>query len=322
LSVVAVLGVFVIGAIGYMVIETERAPSFLDAAYMTVITLSTVGYTEVWELSDTGRLWTIGVITFGIATVSVAFTSLIALFVSGELRSLRERRKMEQTVSQIRNHVILCGYGRMGSLIVEELTRRSVPVLVVEILPQLQEDLQEAQIPHVIDDATEEETLLQAGLKHARALVTVLPDDADNVYVTLTAHTLRPDLRIVSRAQQLTADAKLKSAGASRVICPQVIGATRIVNVLTRPNVVDFVDIANKGVDLEMDEYVIGERSPLAGKMLRDSALREKTGAMVIAIKRAAGETLFNPGPDAVLEANDTLMLVGPGGVSSRLDRL
>jgi voltage-gated potassium channel len=322
LSIVAVLGVFVVGAIGYMVIETEQAPSFLDAAYMTVITLSTVGYTEVWELSDTGRLWTIGVITFGIATVSVAFTSLIALFVSGELRSLRERRKMEKTVSQLRDHVILCGYGRMGGLIVEELTRRSVPVLVVEILPQLHEDLQEAQIPHVIDDATEEETLLQAGLKHARALVTVLPDDADNVYVTLTAHTLRPDLKIVSRAQQLTTDAKLKSAGASRVICPQVIGATRIVNVLTRPNVVDFVDIANRGVDLEMDEYVIGERSPLAGKLLRDSALREKTGAMVIAIKRAAGETLFNPGPDAVLEVNDTLMLVGPGGVSSRLDGL
>ncbi len=150
--------------------------------------------------------------------------------------------------------------------------------------------------------------------------MTVLPHDADNIYVTLTVHTLRPELRIVARAEQPATEAKLRRAGASRVICPQVIGATRIVNVLTRPNVVDFVDIAHKGVDLEMDEYFISESSPLVGKMLRDSRLRETTGAMVIAIKRADGETLFNPGPDATLQADDTLILIGPGDLSSRFD--
>lgn len=322
LSVVAVVGVFIVGTIGYMVIETERAPSFFEAAYMTAITVSTVGYTEVWELSHKGQLWTIGVITVGIATVSVAFTSLITLFVGGGLRSLRERRRMETMLRQMRNHIILCGYGRMGNLIIEEFTRRSIPVVVVEILSELEDDLRKAQIAYVIGDATEEGTLLSAGLMQARALVTMLPHDAGNVYVTLTAKTLRPDLRIVARAEQPTTETKLKHAGASRVICPQVIGATRVVNVLTRPNVVDFVDVANKGVDLEMDEYIVGGTSPLVDKTLRDSSLREKTGAMVVAIKRADGQTLFSPGPDAVLAVSDTLILVGPAGVSGRLDEL
>ncbi|MCH7808676.1 MAG: potassium channel protein [Planctomycetes bacterium] len=322
LAVVALFGVFIVGSIGYILIEADQNLTPLDAAYMTAITLSTVGYTEVWKLSDAGRLWTIGVIVFGIGTVSVAFTSLIALLVGGELRSHRESKKMEMRLRQMRDHVVLCGYGRMGSLIAKELTRRTVPVAVVELKPERENNLRDAGIPYLIEDATDDKTLRKAGLMHARALVTVLPHDADNIYVTLTARTLRPDLSIVARAEQPATEAKLKRAGASRVICPQVIGATRMVNVITRPNVVDFVDIANKGVDLEMDEYVIRDRSPLKGKTLRESTLRQKTGAMVIAIKRADGETLFNPDPDAVLAVNDTLILVGTAGVSSRLDEI
>ena len=322
LAVVALFGVFIVGSIGYILIEADQNLTPLDAAYMTAITLSTVGYTEVWKLSDAGRLWTIGVIVFGIGTVSIAFTSLIALLVGGELRSHRESKKMEMRLRQMRDHVVLCGYGRMGSLIAKELTRRTVPVAVVEIKPERENNLRDAGIPYLIEDATDDKTLRKAGLMHARALVTVLPHDADNIYVTLTARTLRPDLSIVARAEQPATEAKLKRAGASRVICPQVIGATRMANVITRPNVVDFVDIANKGVDLEMDEYVIRDRSPLKGKTLRESTLRQKTGAMVIAIKRADGETLFNPDPDAVLAVNDTLILVGTAGVSSRLDEI
>jgi voltage-gated potassium channel len=312
----------VAGTIGYMIIESDRDLSFLDAAYMTVITLSTVGYTEVWELSPHGRWWTILVIAFGIVTVSVAATSLVALFVSGELRSLRERKRMETTIQQLRNHVIVCGYGRVANLLVNDLEQRAIPMVVVEIKSELEEGLRDAGITYVIGDVTEEETLLNAGLMNARALVTVLPHDADNIFVTLTAHTLRPDLRIIARAEQPKTEGKLKRAGASRVICPQVLGAIRIVNVLTRPNVVDFFDVASKGVDLEMDEYIVQERSSLVGKALRDSQLRESTGAMVIAIKRADGQTLLNPSPEAVLEPQDTLILVGPGGVSSRLDQI
>ena len=320
LAVLAVLAVVVVGATGYVLIEPEPKPTFVDAAYMTVITVSTVGFTEVWPLSDRARLWTMGIIAFGIVTVSYALTSLVALVVSGALRSLRERKRMEGTIRQMRGHVIMCGFGRAGALAAEELTRRHISLVVIEISEDREQELQEGQVAYVIGDATDEKTLIAAGAERARALVTLLPHDVDNVYAVLTARTLRPDLEIIARAEQPATEAKLKRAGASRVVCPQVIGATRIANIVTRPNVVDFVDLANKGVDLELDEYLIGPRSALHGVSLRDSLLRERSGASVVAIKKADGKTLFNPLPDAVLEAQDTLILVGPAGMSGSLD--
>ena len=322
LSVEALIAVVMIGTAGYMFIERDRDLSFLDAAYMTVITISTVGFTEVWEMSPATRVWTIGVIAVGIGTVSVAFTSLITLFVSGELRSMRERQKMDVTIESLREHVILCGYGRMGALAVKEMIRHGVPVVVVEFDPALEEPLRKAHVPHIIGDATDEETLQRAGLNHARALVAVLRSDADNVFIALTARTLRSDLVIIARAEQPDTEAKLKRAGATRVICPQAMGATRIANVLTRPNVVDLVEMASKGVDLEIDEYEVGAQSPLAGKSLRESGLRERTSASVVAVKRADGATLFNPSLDAVLNVGDTMVLVGPASESGRLDAL
>ncbi len=319
LSILAVLAVVFVGTAGYMIIETERDIDFLDAAYMTVITVSTVGYEAVWKLSRPAKLWTIGVIAFGVVTVSLAFTSLVSLVVSGELRSLRERKKMENALKQIRDHVIVCGYGRMGGLVAEELHRCDVPLVVVENKVTHEVDLRAARMQFVIGDATEESTLLRAGLMRARAIVIGLPTDADNVYVVLTARTLRPDVTIVARAEQRSAEAKLIRAGATRVICPQVIGATKIANILTRPTVVDFVEVAIRGVDLEIDEYVIGDQSPLVGKTLRDSRIRHTTGSLVVAIKRADGEALVGPDPDSLLGARDILILVGPAGASSRL---
>lgn len=322
LSTLAVLAVVFVGTAGYMMIEADRNIGFLDAAYMTVITVSTVGHETVWTLSRPAKLWTIGVIAFGVVTVSLAFTSLVSLVVSGELRSLRERKKMDKALEQVRHHVIVCGFGRMGGLVAQELQRRDVPLVVVENQRDLEIDLRAARMKFVIGDATEESTLLRAGLTRARALVIGLPTDADNVYVVLTARTLRPDLTIVARAEQPSTEAKLIRAGATRVICPQVIGATKIANILTRPTVVDFVDVANRGVDLEIDEYVVGDQSPLVGKTLRDSRIRHTTGSLVVAIKRADGEALVGPDPDARLGARDTLILVGPAGVSSRLEAI
>ena len=322
LSVVALIGVVLIGAVGYMFIEADRPVDFLDAVYMTAITVSTVGYKEVWPLSRSGQLWTIGVIAFGVATVSYSLTSLVALVVGGELRSQRERIKMEKGIQNLRDHVIICGFGRMARLTLKELIKRDVHVVVVEAERNKVADLREAGATYVIGDATEESTLLQAGLTRAKSLVVTLPSDADNVYVTLTAHTLCPRLEVVARADQPSAEVKLLRAGASRVVCPSVIGATKIANILTRPTVVDFVEVAVKGVDLEMDEYVLAEDSALVGKTLRTSRLRRNTGAIVVGIKRAGGEALVNPDPDAVLECNDTLILVGPSGISSRLDAI
>lgn len=325
LSILALLSVFLVGTAGYMIIEQDPAgeqASFIDAAYMTVITLSTVGYGEVWHLSPAGKGWTIAVITLGIVTVSYALSSLVTLVVSGEMRSLRERHKMDKTIEKLRNHVILCGYGRMGALICQDLRRRDLPVVVVESSANAGDDLRAADVTYVIGDATDESTLLRAGLTRARALVVALGTDADSVFVTLTAHTLCPDLTIVARSEQPATEAKLVRAGATRVVCPQIIGATKIANILTRPTVVDFVEVADKGVDLEIDEYAIDDSSPLVGRSLRDAHVRRHTGAIVVAIKRADGEALVGPDPDARLQARDTLILVGPSGVSNRLDEI
>ncbi len=322
LSLGTLLSVFLVGTVGYMALETEANPPFLDAAYMTAITLSTVGYQEVWELSPAGRVWTSLIILFGIAAASFSLTSMVTLFVSGEIQEARGRKRMQQSIDRMNDHVIICGFGRMGSLVMEGLKGRGVSVLVIENDRSLEEDLHGSGIPYIMGDATEEEHLEQAGLMRASALVTVLPTDSDNVFITLTAHTLNPKMQIIARAEQSSTLRKLKRAGASSVICPQIIGATRITNVLTRPNVVDFVEMASKGVDLEMDEYIINSTSRLAGVSLKKSLVREKTGATVVAIKRTDGQTLFNPDPSIVLDAGDTLIIVGPAGASEKFDQL
>lgn len=305
-----------------MVIESDREVSFSDAAYMTVITLSTVGFREPWPLSANGRLWTIGVISFGIVTVFHALGTLVSMTVSGELRSLRERQRMDKRLEQMKGHVILCGFGRMGALVGQELVRREQPFVAIDTDKTVEEDLRELGVHYRIGDATDDDVLLRAGLLHARALVIALPSDADNVYITLSARSFRSDITIIARAENPTTEAKLKRAGATRVICPQATGAMRIVDVLTKPTLVDFVELANKGVDLEIDEYILRDRSRLVGKTLRESHVRGATGAMVVAIKRAAGKAVVNPDPDAVLDAGDTLILVGPAGVSSMLDTI
>lgn len=311
--------VFLIATAGYRVIEADKEVTWFQAAYMTAITLTTVGYGEVWPMSDAARMWTLGVIVFGIATVSVAFTSLITMFVSGELQMLHVRRKMEHAIEQMRNHVIVCGFGRTGTLVVQELKQRRVPTVVVELRPDNEAQVRQAGVPYLIEDATDDTTLLRAGIMHARALVVVLGDDSDNVYITLTAHSLRADLCIIARAEQASTEAKLKRAGASRVVCPQVVEAIRISNIITHPNVVDFMEMTAKGVQLEMDEYVVTESSRIRGKTLRDSLVREKSGAIVVAIKRPDGNTMYSPKPDCVINVGDTLIVVGPTGASNQL---
>ncbi len=322
LSVLSVLTVFTVGTAGYMVIAADHTPTVLQAAYMTAITISTVGFEEVWDLSPHGQMWTMGVIIFGIGTVSIAFTSLVTLFVSGELRSQREREKMDSAIDQMSDHVILCGFGRMGALAAMELGQRNTAIVVIEVNPTKEQDIREHGWPYVLGDATDEECLRSAGIERAKALVAALPHDADNVFITLTAHAIRADLQIVARAEQPATTSKLKTAGATQVVCSQAIGAARVANVLTRPNVVDFFEVAQQGVDLEMEELRIKINSPLVGQTLRESALRERTGASIVAVMHADGKTEFNPGPEARLEAQDTLIIVGPAGVARRLDDL
>ncbi len=318
-SLLAVVGIFGVGTLGYHWITGANLG---DCAYMTIITLATVGYREVIPLNDAGRWWTALTIVVGVGTISLAFSSLVSVVLSGELQKLRGRSRMEAQVKNLEKHVIICGGGRMGALTGADLKRRGVPFVIVEHDPAVFRELADKRYLYVEGDATSEETLLTAGLRSARALVAVLPRDSDNLYIALTARGLCPKLFIVTRAEHPSTEIKLKRAGADRVILPHVVGATKIANILTRPTVVDFLETVTEGVDLEVDEYVISEQSRIGHKTLRQSGLRREAGVIVVAIKKASGTRLFNPSPDEVIEPADTLIMVGPAGASARLDRM
>jgi voltage-gated potassium channel len=228
---------------------------------------------------------------------------------------------LESRIKHLNNHVIVCGFGRMGRLLVVSLMERKVPVVIIERDPQKTQRIEAIRQLYVVGDATEEETLERAGIDRAKHLVAVLTSDGDNVFVTLTARQMRPDLHIVARAEQLTSEPKIRRAGADAVISTQAIGAERIANILTRPRLVDFIEVAAKSVELEVDEFVVSAESPIAGRSLRESNIRQIADVMVVAIKRPDGRSAFNPGADEVVHANDTLVTIGPRGAVSRLEQ-
>jgi voltage-gated potassium channel len=318
-SVLVLVGVFVVGAAGFALIERV---SVAQAAYLMVVTLSTVGYGDVVPHDGPGRIWTAVVIVLGVSAAALSLSSLQALIVSGEVRRLMGRRKLQDRIRQLHDHIIVCGHGRMGQLISSDLRQRGRSVVVVDADAQRTSLLEEQGLLYVLGDATEEKTLLEAGVMRAKGLVTVLPHDAENVYTALTARGLRSDLYIVARAEQVSSENRLRRAGADRVVCPQATGASMVCNVLTRPHVTDFFEVAAKGVELEVDEVLVGAGSPMCNKSLRESTLRQSAGVMVVAIKRAYGATVFSPGPDEIIGCNDTLILIGPVGSSRKLEKM
>ncbi len=319
ISVAVLISVFIAGTAGYAIIEDQ--PIF-DAAYMAIITISTVGFNEHITLSHAGRLWTIFLIFFGVAGVSLAFTSLITLFISGDIKELVGRRKLQTRIDHLKNHTILCGYGRMGALTASDFKQKGVAFVVIEKNNIACEKLKEENIPYVHGDATEDDVLEAAGLHRAKVLVAALAHDADNVYITLTARGENPHITIIARAEQPSTEPKLKRAGADRVICPHIVGAHKISNIVTQPNVVDFYEVAAAGIELELDEFIIAEGSPLCEKSLRNADIRKAGDAMVVAIKHADGNAEYQPGPEQILHAGDILIMIGRTGVSSRLHDL
>lgn len=317
ISLAILLGVFWLGVLGYVLISPGM--SIFDAVYMVSITLSTVGYREIGDLSPGQRLWTILIIMLGISIVAVVIGNLTGLIVEGEVGRIIGSRRLESRIKTLRNHVVVCGFGRMGQLLAQHLRERGESMVIIENDEQRCRQIEELNELYIRGDATEEKQLVHAGIERAKSLVAVLPSDADNVFVTLTAREMRPDLHIVARAEQISAQHKLVRAGADRVISPQAIGAERIANLLTRPHVVDFVEVAVKGVDLEIDQFLIGADSPIAGKSLRDTNLRRAANVMVVAIRNADGQTRFNPSADEIVRANDTLILIGEAGAANRL---
>ncbi len=294
----------------------------MDSIYMTLISVTTTGYKEIHELTTAGRIWTIFVILGGIVTGAVVLSLVVAVIVEGQLRRILGRRQLENKISTLSGHTIVCGFGHMGSLVAKDLKAAGTEVVIVDSNPECTTVAEEANLLYVLGNAQEEAALQAAGIEKAAVLVTALSSDAENVFLTLTARQANPKLRIIARAQQAASQQKLLMAGATRVVCPQIIGASRMVDVVIRPAVVDFVEMAHRGLELEMDQLDLTSASPIVGQTLEELALPRKIGAHVVAVRREDGKVVYHPTPDMQLAAGDTLVLVGEKGAAEAVEKL
>ncbi len=298
------------GTIGYTVIEQM---SVFDAFYMTLITISTVGFREVKPLTVYGRIITIIIISGGVTIGAYTLGMLLRMFIEGELRKSFGRRKLEKQISALKGHFIICGYGRIGKVICQELQAENIPFVVIEEDRSKSEELEDQGYLYINMDATSEEALVAAGIKNARGIVPAVRSDANNVFITLTAKGLKPEIFVLSRASDEKNEAKLLRAGAHRVVSPHLIGGRRMAQVLKRPTVVDFIDIATmkSHLGLMMEEALVGPESSLIGKTIIDSQLRKDFGVIIVAIKKPTNEMIFNPMPLERLEAGDVIVVMG-----------
>ncbi len=306
---VILLALLLFGSLGFVWVEGW---DFFDALYMTVITLSTVGYREVHPLSPAGRLYNMGLILVGMGTLAYIITSLARVVVEGEIREVLGRRSLVKQIHKLKNHYIICGFGRIGEIIARLLRDRDVPVVIVENKPENLSRLEESGYYFVPGDATREEVLLEAGIDRARGLVAVVSSDADNVYIVLSARSLNPALDIVARADEAEAKQKLLRAGADRVESPYEMGGRKMASAILRPTVTTFMELAfTEELEWSMEEIRVGAGSSLVGVALKDSGLRQKLDLILVAIKRVDGEMLFNPTQESHILAGDTLIALG-----------
>ncbi len=307
------------GTAGYMFIESA---SFLDALFMTVITITTIGYSEHVPLSEKGRIFTI-FLALGGAGYFFYVLALISEFIVSQTVENLWGKKMEKEIANLRNHCILCGFGRIGKNIYEFI-KTEIPVVVVEKHPEVIKELQGKKILFVEGDATLEETLIKAGIERAKALIAALGEDAENVYITITARNLNSNLYILSRADNPKVEKKLYQVGADKVVSPYIIGARKMALALLKPNVMDFLEVASPELklSLQMEEVIVSPKSFLAGKTLAQSKIRDLTEAIILAIKRADGTMIFNPSPSTVIEEYDILIALGEKDKLDTLDKL
>lgn len=298
------------GSAGYMFIEGWP---FMDALYMTVITLATVGYSEVHPVSPIGRMFTLFLIFLGVGYFLYVAGSIIQFLVEGRIRHVLGRRKLDTQINKLKNHFIICGYGRIGRVLARFLIEKYVDVVVIERSEKRITNLDEDGVLYLIGEATDEEVLKKAGVDRAKGLVTAVATDADNVFLVLIAKELNPDLFIVARASQNSTKKTLKSAGASKVISPYDLGARRMAHAILRPSVIKFLELAfaDEDTDIVMEELTLGPKSEFIGVSLMDSQIRQKYDLILIVIRKPDDTMLFNPKADTILDVGDTMVVVG-----------
>jgi voltage-gated potassium channel len=298
------------GTVGYTEIEGW---GLWDAFYMTIITVTTVGYREVHPLSRSGEMWTVAVLCAGVGAALYTFTLLATVVVEGGLPKRLQRRRHERMLETIKDHFIICGYGRIGSIVAHQFRRQGIPYVVVERNPErLQAALEEGALG-VEADASREDVLRRVGIDRARGLIAAVGTDAENVYAVLSARVLRPDLFIIGRAETEDATTKLKRAGADRVLSPYQIGAVQMAQTALRPAVVDFFELATSADNLElaMEEITVATGSSLADQSILTANLRQRYGVIVVGIQRKDRRIEFNPEPDTLIRTGDKLVVLG-----------
>ena len=313
--------VLLIGTAGYVVIEGWQ---ILDAIYMTVITITTVGYGEVRAVSPTGRVFTIALICMGMGIIAYTLGMVAQVMVELQVRSILGRKRLSLKIKSIKNHYILCGYGRIGRIISQELKASRIPLLVIDNNPDSKQGLEQQDIPYIIDDATSEDVLIEAGIERAKGLISVVLSDADNLFITMTARGLNPGLFILARAEEEKSHKKLLRAGANRVVLPYLIGGQKMAHTITKPAVTDFLELTihDKDIELEMGELLVKDRSRLKGVTLADSGIRQEMNVIIVAITKGDGEMAFNPSSETRIETGDTLIALGPDNDLKKLSAI
>ncbi len=295
---------------------------FLDALYMTVITLTTVGYGEVHEVSRIGQIYTIFLIFIGVAFFLFVAGSVVQFMVEGRIRIILGRRSLDKKIDRLKNHYIVCGYGRIGRVLCNQLKRKPMDLVVIdknlELIPIFDDD----KVLYVSGDASDEAILHKAGILRAKGLIAVLATDTENVFLVLTARQLNPDLYIIARSSQDESKSKLQAAGANRVESPYEMGAVSMAQRIIRPTVTNFLNLAfaHKRKDIQMEEIPVNSSSDLINVMLKDSGIRQQFNLIIIAIKKPDGSMLFNPSYETVIEPGDTVIAVGQEGNLQKLE--
>jgi voltage-gated potassium channel len=298
------------GVIGYMALGWTLS----DSLYQVVITISGVGFTEVHPLlTNIARLHTVALIGAGLLSVAFTLGAFVQFLAEGEIQKYFGQHRMQQQLESLSGHTVVVGFGRVGALVCEELTAVGHPFVVIDSAPERIAQLQARGYLSVLGDATEDKVLMDAGIDRAVALVTVIPDDAKNLFITLTVRQMGCELTIIGRAEQPGTPKKLRQAGADHVVMPAGIGAHRIVSLITNPKAVEFAELVTKrsSLHIEMDEILIAKGDTLIGRTLRDADVGHRTGVIVVAIKRADGSVEFPPDADQLLSLGDSIVILG-----------
>jgi voltage-gated potassium channel len=319
-ALMALAAAILFGTVGFYFIEGW---SLADSLYVTVQTLTTVGYGDLPPHSGKGRLFAVVVMLIGAGGVALANSTIVQSVVQSELVATFGQRRRSRKVSKLRDHYIVCGSGRVGSHLVRDLVRTKQNFVVIEQDQQRAAEFTQRGVNVLVSDATLEETLREARVEHARGLAACLPDDADNVYVVLIARDLNPNLHIVARAAEEQAEVKLLRAGANHVVAPTIIGGHRMAVALTKPAVSEFMDsITANELGLGFEQVEVDATSSLVGKELRSTTIRSELDIVIVSIRRQSGETLFNPAGDSQIESGDILIAIGRAESLSELNQL